>query len=201
MTVVDTVDFHCLDKRLPNGDLDRGMYSHKMKGPGLRYEIAHGIYTGNICWINGPFHAGKYNDLTIAKRFGFCDKLDAHGERCIADSIYKDERFHIPTGIKTAQSGAANRLRARQEWINSRLKRWGCLDHVWRHDERLHAYVVRACLQIMQLEIDYGQLVLFNCGIKRPRGGSNAATTRKRRRQVTRFIAQDANNQRKKTRR
>ena len=195
MTVVDTVDFHCLDKRLPNGDLDRGMYSHKMKGPGLRYEIAHGIYSGAICWINGPFHAGRYNDLTIARRFGFVAALDAAGERCIADSIYKDDHFHVPTGIKTAQSGASNRLRARQEWINSRLKTWGCLDHVWRHEERLHGYVVRALLHIMQLEIDHRQLHLFNCGIQLPQG-RNAALERKRERQAKRYAEAEAENDR-----
>ena len=31
----------------------------------LRYKVALNIQTGDICWINGAFPAGKYGDLEI----------------------------------------------------------------------------------------------------------------------------------------
>ena len=40
-------------------------YSHKFKGPGLRYEVAVCIQTGDVVWINGPFPCGKWPDLKI----------------------------------------------------------------------------------------------------------------------------------------
>ena len=155
-----------------------------------------------MAWVNGPFHAGKYNDLVIAQRFGFVAKLQECGEKCVADSIYKDEDyFHLPGPVKTGQSGAMNRLRARQEYINGRLKTWGCLGgEMWRHEQRLHAYVVRALLQIMQLEIDFGQFALFDCGIKEPQA-RDPAMERKRKRQVARFVEEENDQNRRNQRR
>eukprot|EP00171_Calliarthron_tuberculosum_P006568 IDg6568t1 len=40
-------------------------YSHKFKGPGLRYEVALAIETGEIVWVHGPFQAGAFNDVAI----------------------------------------------------------------------------------------------------------------------------------------
>ena len=41
-------------------------YSHKFKGPGLKYELGICIQTGWICWWNGPFPCGN-PDLAIAR--------------------------------------------------------------------------------------------------------------------------------------
>ena len=41
-------------------------YSHKFKGPGLRYEVAICIKTGCIVWVIGPFPAGEWPDRKIA---------------------------------------------------------------------------------------------------------------------------------------
>mmetsp|Transcript_7845 Transcript_7845/g.16068 ORF Transcript_7845/g.16068 Transcript_7845/m.16068 type:complete len:215 (+) Transcript_7845:183-827(+) len=53
----------------------KAFYSHKFKGCGLWYEVALNILTGDICWINGPFEPGKYNDLMIF-RIGLMGELD-----------------------------------------------------------------------------------------------------------------------------
>lgn len=43
-----------------------GMWkSHKFNGPALRCEVAICIQTGSVVWIDGPFPAGKHDDLTI----------------------------------------------------------------------------------------------------------------------------------------
>jgi hypothetical protein len=58
-------------------------YSHKLNGPGLRYEIAICIQTGEPVWINGPFPCGSWPDLRIARN-ALVDALDA-GEYYLAD--------------------------------------------------------------------------------------------------------------------
>ena len=194
MTVVDCVDFQCLDIRLPNGELDTSLYSHKHNGPGLKYEICHGIYTGNICWVNGPFKAGEFNDLQVAKEFGLCAMLSASGEKAIADGIYKDQEFfHTPPGIRTPQSRAMNTLRARQETINARLKtNWGCFKTTWRHDHELHELAVTAALTIMQLEFDNKIKKLFKVPIKPPATGVDKERLQGlANRQVARLYQQD----------
>ena len=64
MLSVDGIDFVIQEP----SDFSSGWYSHKSNGPGLRYKIAVSIVGGNICWTNGPFPAGKINDLSIFRR-------------------------------------------------------------------------------------------------------------------------------------
>ena len=52
-----------------------------------------GILTGEIKWINGPFAAGEWTDLTI-----FCHALMQHldlGERVEADDGYDAESLYV----------------------------------------------------------------------------------------------------------
>ena len=61
----------------------RFFYSHKFKHTALRYEIALSILTGDICWVNGSYEAGRWPDIKV-----FRDSLMSHlekGERVEAD--------------------------------------------------------------------------------------------------------------------
>jgi hypothetical protein len=49
------------------------------------------------------------------------------------------------------------RVRARHETLNGRLKNWGILSPVYRHDIRRHGEVFRVCATITQLTIDDGE--------------------------------------------
>lgn len=77
----------------------KGWYSFKFKAAGLRYEVGLNIQTGNICWINGPFAPGFWNDLSI-----FCLKLKTllpPGEMVEADGVYRgDARIRSPISAK-----------------------------------------------------------------------------------------------------
>ena len=61
-------------------------FSHKFKGPGLRYEVALNIQTGDIVWSHGPFPPGAHMDLAIFLQ-GLAHKLEP-GERVEADKGY-----------------------------------------------------------------------------------------------------------------
>ena len=65
---------------------DRQWYSHKFRGPGVRYKIGLYIQTGCIVWVNGPFPCGSWPDLKIARADIF-HKL-APGEKILADGGY-----------------------------------------------------------------------------------------------------------------
>lgn len=58
-------------------------FSHKLKGTGVRYEIALSIETGEIVWAYGPFPRGSYPDIKICK-----SALAKTQEKAIADSGY-----------------------------------------------------------------------------------------------------------------
>ena len=52
---VDGID---IGIREPGTVLDPKRYSHKFKGPAVRYKIAVAIATGEIVWIHGSFPDG-----------------------------------------------------------------------------------------------------------------------------------------------
>ena len=68
---------------------DKEFYSFKFRKSALRYEVALCILTGDIVWINGPFPAGKYNDIEIFRN-SLLSHLD-QGERVEADDGYVGE--------------------------------------------------------------------------------------------------------------
>ena len=62
--------------------------SHKFgKKAGLRYELAIAILSGEICWYNGPFPCGLYNDWKIFNECRLRTYLEKH-ERVEADNGY-----------------------------------------------------------------------------------------------------------------
>lgn len=143
-----TVD--CTDVKCPNWGPIFSTYKHGKKG-GLRYEIAICIQTGHIVWINGPFPAGRFNDITIF-RSSLLSFLD-EDERVEADDGYIGE---APLHIKCPKSFAnpeeteymQQRVRSRQETINKRLKDWNVLQVPYRHEPEDHGWVFRACAVI-----------------------------------------------------
>ena len=100
-------------------------YSHMFKKSGLRYEVCLCILTGDIVWINGPYNAGRWPDITI-----FWYSLLSHlgkNERVEADDGYIGEdqqyvkcpaSFVNPTKTEFMQQ----RCRNCQETVNKRFK-------------------------------------------------------------------------------
>ena len=101
-------------------------YSHKFKGPGLRYEVAICIKTGWIVWVNGPFPAGEWPDRKIAQA-GINHHLDEN-ECYVGDGGYYDGRqwAETPTGYNNHEQKMYAMARACHETVNRRFKQFGC---------------------------------------------------------------------------
>ena len=155
LLTADGVDFEIRESYPFNKETSKIWYSHKFKGPGLRYEVALCIKTGDIVWFNGPFPYGV-PDLNIF-RGGLRIQLGP-GEKVIADRGYKgDTKICTPDDWKSkAHKKAMSQLRARQETVNSRLKNWGCLSQIFRHARDKHHLVTKSILMIIQISINNG---------------------------------------------
>ena len=133
--------------------------SHKFgKKAGLRYEVALGIRSGDICWVNGPFPCGMFNDWAIFNRLGLRSYLE-EDERVEADNGYSagdPEVCKTPKGCFHPKKNKymRNRLMARQESVNSRIKSFGILRESYRHKLEDHGDVFRAILVIIQIGIE-----------------------------------------------
>jgi hypothetical protein len=141
----------------------RAWFSHKLNGPGLRYEVAVCIQTGDIVWINGGFPCGRWPDIKIF-RLSLKHRL-VPGEMVETDKGYKGE----PTCARTPEDyvsyidkKAKSRARSRHETVNKRLKQWGCLNQTFRHDRRDHKLCFAAVAVCTQLSFERGERP-FHC--------------------------------------
>ena len=162
LMTVDGMDF-----RIPQqGDAIEGnpFGSHKYAGKSaLRYELGVSIIGGDLVWIQGPYPAGKYTDISIF------NKVIAHflepDERVVADEGYAGhaDKIVCPTnaGNPPELQKMQGRARARHETLNGRLKNWGILSQKFRHRINLHGTVFRACAVILQVGITNGEERLF----------------------------------------
>ena len=161
---VDGVDFR-INEPWPFERLwSERWYSHKFKGPALRYEVALCILTGDIVWTNGPFPAGMWSDWMIFSQGGLLDCLEKD-ERVEADDGYlagDPEVVKCPARIlhEEEQKKYRKRVRARQESVNKRIKQWGIMggDHrSYRHDLLKHQLFFDVVTLITQVAIENGE--------------------------------------------
>jgi hypothetical protein len=129
-----------------------GWFSHKFKGPGVRYEVALNIMMGDIVWINGPFPCGCYPDITI-----FWSSLKhelSPGEKAEADLGYRVEQAKIR--LPVAGDDVQQCIHSRHETVNCHFKLFDCLGHMFRHKLEKHGSMFGAVAVITQLGIDEG---------------------------------------------
>lgn len=138
-----------------------GWYSHKFKGPGLRYEVGVAIQSDNIVWINGPYPPGRYPDIKIF-RDGLKQLLMAEGERCEADDGYRGEPLTVELPGEgcfyggAAQNQLKKRVRSRHETVNGRFKCFQCLNQKFRHKLSHHRFCFNSIVVLTQLGFDHG---------------------------------------------
>ena len=118
------------------------------------------IIDGNLVWLEGPFPAGKFTDITIF-RHTLIHHLDPL-EQVVADDGYIGKapgkvkcpctRINSPDNC-TMQSN----VRSRHETLNGRFKFWEILKQPFCHDIiTQHGTVFRAIAVIIQVAIDEG---------------------------------------------
>lgn len=135
---------------------NRQFFSQKINGAALKYEVGVCIQTGDIVWVNGPYKAGKWNDIKLYRRdlkAALCE-----GEMVEADGGYRgDDTVRCPhTVFSRADKRAKSKARARHETINARLKNFRALSSVFRHDRDLHQFVFHAVAVITQICFENG---------------------------------------------
>jgi hypothetical protein len=136
--------------------------SHKLGGkPGLNYEIVLQIDKPRLLWIYGPSAPGAENDIKVFKTV-LLQKLQQltadHGVtfRGIGDKGYRGAPEFLSTRNDLDPpeiSEFKNRVLARHESFNQKLKMFDVLSGVFRHDIELHPVCfesvgVLTCIQL-----------------------------------------------------
>jgi hypothetical protein len=146
----------------PRTQPSSGWYSKKFNKADLVYEIGVAIYTSKIVWVNGPFPAGQ-NDMKVFRKPGGLMSRIPDNCKAIGDEGYRGEPSKVSTKNEFNSDKVKrfeNRVRARHETVNSRLKAFGVLNQVFRSkgDGRMekHKSAFEACCVIVQYEMDNG---------------------------------------------
>ena len=107
----------------------------------------------------GPYPAGRWTDVKI-----FVDvlsNLPEPGERVEADNGYvgRADKEKCPNNDYNPPKnlGMQSAARSRHETFNGRLKNWGILEKVYRHDITVHGTVFYVCAVITQLSVANGE--------------------------------------------
>ena len=131
-------------------------YSHKFKGPGVRYEIGVCIATGWIVWANGPYRCGAYADETIA-RLGLHTILE-EGEHYIADGGYQSTEAIVPMDAVTEDETRYMQIcRSRHETINRYFKHFASIANIFTRHVSKHALFAHSIINIVQIGIMHGE--------------------------------------------
>jgi hypothetical protein len=103
-------------------------------------------------WVKGGF-PGKTSDFTIFK--GYLSGTLRHYERVMADLGYRGEEDNLLVPIYRPWNQEErdfnihlNVIRSKIERMNSRIKIFGCLTSVWRHDTELLSQCFHVICQI-----------------------------------------------------
>lgn len=125
-------------------------FSHKFKGPGIRYEIGVSIGGGDIVWASGGLPCGEWPDLKIAKDHYI--HYVASNEMTLADKGYRCHQY-----FKQPATSSKKRILARHETLNGRLKQFKALGGRYRHKLRKHPKIFHAIINIVQISIENGE--------------------------------------------
>ncbi len=127
-------------------------FSHKCKGPGVRYEIGICLSTGWIVLVHGPFHCGAYPDLKIFQ-MGM-KKVLLENESVIVDGSYADPRceYNCKAGVSSRNLHAL--LWARHETVNRRFKQFGAIGQQFRYDVIRYSDCFHAVANLTQAMIE-----------------------------------------------
>lgn len=86
---VDCTDCPIEEIKHPIFSQDKELFSFKINGAGLRYELGIDLYRSNLIWLSGPHKPGKLNDKSIfLLPGGLKEKLESLGKKGLADKIY-----------------------------------------------------------------------------------------------------------------
>lgn len=158
---VDGTDCKTWERQHELFPMDRQLMSHKFKHAALKYEIGVAVYENKIVWCNGPFPGGRH-DLTIFRDDGLKERMP-EGKIAIADRGYQTSKPDEVNMIATPQMNDdpeyhkfMSRVRCRTETVMGRLKAFKILSEVFRHGEKKHEWAFKACIVVVQYQIDHG---------------------------------------------
>lgn len=154
--------------------INKKLYSEKLKGPGLGYQIASSMHTSDIVFVDGPYLPGEHNDIEMFRRSGLAKMLNK-GERINADQGYvgEDPEFFVtPEGMGPGRKSKAfvkqkKRNDGRTETFNTNWTSFNIMTaKPFRHSIEKHALAFYAIAALTQVAIEMEEVKIYPAYIK-----------------------------------
>lgn len=142
---------------------DSELWSFKLNGPGLRYELGIDLFRSSLIWMNGPFKPRSLNDNTIFAEFGLKEKLAALGKKGLGDKIYNGHPDECSTFNSVDTSAVRTfkaRVQMRHEQFNGMMKEFKVTSTKFRHKPdkiEKHTSCYEAVAVICQYRLEHGE--------------------------------------------
>jgi len=131
--------------------------SHKYgKKAALTYEVGISIRRKKICWLRGPFPAGKGDDDMYREAL---KAMVPPGKKVIADRKYSCFPDTVSAPNRQDHDDVKEfkrRCMARHESLNRLIKGFKCMSTPWRHSRNKHVIFFEACCVMVQYNLDCG---------------------------------------------
>ncbi len=142
---LDGTDFR-IQEQTP---FNKKWYSHKFKGPGIRYEIGISIVKADIVWASGGMPCGEWSDLKIAK--------DSYVHFARREKTLADKGYRLKPYFKQPTTAREKKILARHEALNGRLKEFSILSNRFRNSLKKHPIVFHAIVNTVQISLSSGE--------------------------------------------
>lgn len=152
---IDGIDFQITEPQ----PFDSKWFRHKFKSAGLRYETVVSTKHGFLVWCCGPYPCGSSPDVKI-----FNDRLKhklQENEKLIADDGYKGNYFINKSNLSSDGAVFHKLIRARHETVHKRIRHFGIMKQVYRHQRADHSMYFYAVANVVSLVLENGE-PLFN---------------------------------------
>lgn len=157
---VDGTHFRTEEPSHPELPKDTSYFSFKHHCAGFNYELGVALRESKLVWMNGPYEAGKYNDIKIFREEGLKAKLQSTGKMAIGDHGYRGypkllsfANSHDTEEVRKFKS----RARLRQEKYNALLKCFECLNSRFRHSKEKLQACLEAVAVLVQYKMEFGE--------------------------------------------
>ena len=160
---VDCTDCPIEEISHPTLSQDPDLYSFKINGAGLRYELGIDLFHSNLIWMNGYFLPGTVNDNTIFADHGLKDKLKSIGKKALADKIYNGHPNECSTFNSVDDETVSKfkaRVQMRHEQFNGMIKEFKVMSTPFRHKPdkmEKHKICFEAVAILCQYRLEHGE--------------------------------------------
>ena len=145
LLAVDWIDF-CIPEPNP---VCKSNFSKRISGAAVWYEIGISTYTGDICWVNGPFAPGTHSPLKIFE-IGLKNQIET--DACVFNLDVTGDMKEDEVEELYLRKKSTEKIQVQQNAVIAMLNDFKVISS-YRHPYKKHEKLMTAVTVIVQVRI------------------------------------------------